>query len=398
MKKIGFFTLTSIQAGIYICVSAIMAGHILYRDVGFNGALTGILMGSFILWLLSLVFVKISVERPKVLIEIVQELFGERGAKICGLAMGISLVGWFAIQTEIMAVGINSVYSFIDKYLWIALFGAIVTLNVMKGMDLIGRLADFIVPILLIIMTIAAFRVYRPEVIIPDSNYSGTGIICIIAFSLAGVIDIPTYFCASKSAKDGYIATSIIYLLILPAMAGLGLIFACYSNQDDFVQGLLTLGTGSWQICVVAFILFAGWTTNNGNLYSASLAIKPLSSLKDNTRTFLLGIVGSTVAFTGLLENFIQALSIMGIVMAALGGAMISYFVSCNFKYKIPSFSKQYYYQAFIVFGTLLGAISEAGWLTISTFGFLDSFLYTSFFALFYEGAIRVVSTKYKNS
>lgn len=386
MKKIGFFTLTAIQAGIYICMSSIMAGHMIYKDVGMKGAFLGVIFGSFLLWLLSMIFVKLSLQRPIPLIDITQEYFGNQGAKICGFAMAISLVGWFALQTEIIAKSIYYIMPQLPKEFWIVVLSALVIVNVIKGMNWIGRVADFSVPFLLLIMIIAAFKLYDPTALIPDSEWSGRGILLVMALSLAGVIDIPTYFCVAKGSKDAFAAVSVIYLILLPAMAFLGILFGWLSRAQDFVTGLLGLGGPFWQCCLIIFIILAGWTTNNGNLYSASIALKPCTSLTHNKRILLAGIAGGLAALSGVIDRFVEVLSGMSIVLASLGAAILICFCAAQLKYIKQAENVRRFYVISIVIGSVIGIVSQFTSLKLTQFGFMDSFIATSLGLIVYEG------------
>ena len=59
--------------------------------------------------------------------------FGHAGSSLVGLAIGISLVGWFGIQSAVSAEGLVSLVGVLPAWAWSLLFGLAVTLVVLWG-------------------------------------------------------------------------------------------------------------------------------------------------------------------------------------------------------------------------------------------------------------------------
>lgn len=388
-QYLSFITLTTIQAGIYICISAIMAGYTLFTSVGFQGSIIGIIIGSIVLWLLGLVFARLAVIKRKVLIELVADYFGKSCSQICGVALCISLIGWFAIQLELMSTSINFIYPFIPIWLSNVLLGSLIVYNVAQGMKSIGKFADFTVPFLLLMIIYITFQVYNPAQELPTSLVTFKGIFLIIAFSIVGIIDAPTYFCASKSQKDAYIATTIVYLIILPFMAIAGIVIALFTNTDDFIKAIMILGGEKWQISVMLFIVLAGWTTNNGNLYSASIAANAIIKSSHIKRTWVLGSIGVLLSCIGVIANFYETLDAMNIIATSLGAAIINKFLLNKLNYIPLNNTDQKVYLSIIAFSIIVGFISHLKWLHLTDFSFMNSFYITSILVVFYEGIKR---------
>lgn len=397
MNTYNFFTLAAIQTGAYICVSAIMGGHILFTQFGFKGAILGLIFGSLILWIVGLILARLAWVRQKILVDLVQDYFGQRGAQICGLAFGVSCVGWFAIQLEMMSKGVNLVFPNIPVMVSNIVFGALITLNVLKGMKWMGKLADWSVPFLLFMMIYILVKAYDPSVSIPYSSWIQDGywggiispMSLTIALSIAGVIDTPTYFCVSRSEKDAYIAITIIYLVILPLIALIGLFLSIYAQTDDFVKTIMGLGGTQWQFFMMCFLVLAGWTTNNGNLYSASMAIESCLKRSYRQRTSLLGLMGGIFACLGVLENFCETLSAMSITVGSLGAALIGRFLWDKLIYIPVNYDNKKYYFLIIIMGTSIGFIGHFGYIIISGSGFMDAFVSTIFLTCLYEGGTK---------
>src|SRR5699024_12155914 len=79
--------------------------------------------------------------------------FGEIGASLVGLAIGISLIGWFGIQSAISAESLNTLMpGVMPMWLWSLLFGLAVTAIVAVGFVGMQWLANITVPLFLILV------------------------------------------------------------------------------------------------------------------------------------------------------------------------------------------------------------------------------------------------------
>ena len=390
MQKLNWKELTSIQAGIYICVPAVMAGHFLCHSFGFKGSLLSIICGSLILWAVGLAFAKMSVYHKMVLVNLVKLYFGSNGAKIGGVAFAVSLMGWFALQMEMMTTSITTIFPQIDGWFINLILSVLITVNVLCGMDGMKKISNLSVPFLICMMAYIIYRIYDPLKSIGPSSWDFLGIPMVISFSIAGIVDAPTYFCNSRSLKDSYIATSIVYLLLLPFMAFVGVFIASYSIENNFISAIHSIGGSGWGIAVSLFIVLAGWTTNNGNLYSASIAIAPCSdSLSFEKRSVMLGVLGFLMTFFHGLENLENFLCAICIVVGALGAALFARFSFYRFVYNPLSIKEQQFYQILMVIATILGIFAQLKILTLTGFGFLDSFLITLSCGFIYEWRMK---------
>lgn len=373
------------QTGVYLCISAIMSGHVLYSSYGFLGFWIGLIIGSIILFLCAAVFIEITMLHRKVLIEIVELYFGKTGAKFAGFSLGISLLGWFSIQHGIKADGLLMFFPNIPKNFLVIAMGTLMTLSVMKGMGYMSKFSNVTIPFVILIMIIAMSKVYKTGVPIPAMKANFTGIGFVISCALAGVIDIPTFFKDAATKKDAHTANAIVFLVILPFMAIVGGAFAFFGGATEFVPMLLSIGGPYWKIFCLLFILFAGWTTNNGNLYSATIAMEPCIKAGYAKRTAILGVIGTAIGCLPLGTSFEEILSITSITLAPLGGAIMARFLSKSMKYVELSNKEKARYICLMLIGTAIGIISHIGVIKIFGYGFIDGFLFVFISALIME-------------
>ena len=78
--------------------------------------------------------------------------FGHGGSSLIGLAIGISLIGWFGIQSAVSAQGLASLLGVFPVWAWSLIFGLAVTLIVLFGFHSMQWVANVTVPAFLVLV------------------------------------------------------------------------------------------------------------------------------------------------------------------------------------------------------------------------------------------------------
>src|SRR3954470_5116613 len=75
--------------------------------------------------------------------------FGHGGSAVIGLAIGISLIGWFGVQSGVSARGLSALIGGPPEWVWAIAFGLAVTAIVMLGFHSMAWTAYLTVPLFL---------------------------------------------------------------------------------------------------------------------------------------------------------------------------------------------------------------------------------------------------------
>src|SRR3954451_12971328 len=78
--------------------------------------------------------------------------FGHAGSALVGLAIGISLIGWFGIQSAVSAEGLVALVGGLPAWAWSLVFGLAVTLVVLWGFGSMQWVAYVTVPAFVILV------------------------------------------------------------------------------------------------------------------------------------------------------------------------------------------------------------------------------------------------------
>ena len=265
--------------------------------------------------------------------------FGEIGASLVGLAIGISLIGWFGIQSAISAQSLDVLMpGVMPIWSWSLIFGLAVTAIVSFGFVGMQWLANITVPLFLILVgwsVISELTKHSFGELLTSpapgptmSVWAGTGIVAGGLIVGAIITADMTRFNRSKAdvVKQTVVGVSLGEFVIglagvlLAHAAATGDIVAIVTSSIGFV-GLIIVITGTLKI-------------NDWNLYSSTLGLVNFIStafsknLHRVTTTIVLGVVGSILAAAGILSQFTGFLIILGVAFPPIAGIMVAeYFI-----------------------------------------------------------------------
>lgn len=383
----NWWQLSSVQIGGAICLPVIMTGQVLSQTYGFASSFAAVWAGNVILLLLGIVSVCMSLDIKKTTVETAADFFDKRGTRLFALALVFSLVCWFAIQTDMMALGMIDLLSLDGwgsggKMMINTVLGLIMTLACLYGIKGFRLLANITVPLLLFTLAYAFFTV-KPVASTPAYSFTLAGSSLVIAMSIGVVIDFPTYFRFARNRRDGIISVFLIFACALPLLEMLGIYLAQGVDEGSILDVLKRPEIPFWNVWIALFIILAGWTTNNLNLYSAAMSMQSIvKNVNDKSLMFVLGFAGTVLSYFDLLAHLEVVLDLMGIVIAAMGSVMIfRYAMTCMFVREIqPCYHPFNLYAWFIGIG--FGLMSIAGY-SLTSIPLIDAVAGAALGALF---------------
>ncbi len=370
----NWFELMSIQTGCVICVPMIMIGYSLGVNYGLFQALQAIFMGNLVLLPFGLTAVFMSIQFRESTSEIAARFLGSTGAKFLACTMMQALVGWFALQLVMVVQSVQELFLCLGYPLicsttfLLVMCGAFMIFSTLGGITALNTLADISLPILCFTLGYAVYSlIHNTSVTLPLSSVTNTGfagVSLVVASAIAAMVDAPTFYRFSRTKTDGFISMILICLLVNPAVLSVGAFLASYGAPESLGQALSAGGSVIWKAFVALFLIVAGWTTNNGNLYSAVVNSAPIFPVSERLRTCILGGSGLFLACLGIMDYFVTALEVMGMVVIVMGVAMSMLFIATGGR--TPGTFLQKGALVSIVCGIVIGGLNFMG-TTIAT-------------------------------
>ncbi|HAX91678.1 MAG TPA: hypothetical protein DCY07_05665 [Rhodospirillaceae bacterium] len=321
--------LTNVEVAVAVCVPVFMFGAMLGQSMDMMHLGAALLLGGLILSLLTGWSSYIGVKTRLSTALLVKGSFGETGAKFVWLVLALSLFGWFGVQTELFAKAflmlMKSSYPDVamNPTLVTIVAGLLMSSTAILGIKGVGKLAQLSIPLLLGAMIYALYEVIAEKGIAAWVDFTpaapmavGAAVAAIVGGYSVGIITMPDVnrFALNKkhAITAGVVSLGICYplLVLLTAMS------TALTGEADFMVLLMGLGMGSLTLVI---LMLATWTTNDVNLYAASLSLAPMfPKVPRPWLTAVSGLLGTLVATFGLFENMVGFFIILGVLTTPL--------------------------------------------------------------------------------
>lgn len=356
-----WWDLLAIQAGGTMCLPILCIGQLLCAQYGWKGALCAIFTGNALLLIMGLAMASLSTSSTLSTFGHVKEVFGPLFQKALGLLMLVSMLGWFAVQINLMvATTLGASPSPITSSLVMLAIGSCITLLMYMGCGAMRRMALISAPLLAIgLLCFFISNAEKPKDPLFFSLEWMSGVSLVIGAHIAVLVDLPTFFQHARSKRDGLTCIACLYACIVPLVEAGGVWLAETSGSQGLLQ-LLQPGAG---LLISSLFILSGWSANNANLYSAVEASVSMKLFERRTlATLLLGGMGTLLACMNPLQHMVPLLELIGVALGAMGAIMVTQYL-CGSEGSAPSTKLTCTSYGL---GVLLGALSN-GTFTTST-------------------------------
>lgn len=319
-------------------LSQFLLGATLGFGMSFRDALIALTLGAVLLDLVC-ILVGVIGSREGLTTSVVARWtgFGRGGSAILSLAIGISLIGWFGIQTAVAANGLESLIGGLPSWGWSIVFGMLVTLIAVSGFHSMAWTAYISVPAFMALVTWSVIGALseRDTGALFSSAPAGPqltiveGTTLVAGGFIVGAVIAPDMTRYNRSARD-VVKQTVVGFTLGEYVIGLAGVLLAHAARSQDVIFIITSSVG-WVGVLV--IILGTVKINDWNLYSAGLGFTNVFGLFGgavNRRvvTAVVGILGSLLAAGGLLTRFVDFLILLGVVFPPVAGIMAAeYFV-----------------------------------------------------------------------
>jgi len=371
----------------------------LVQGMGLSKAIIATVVGSLILSLMAVPAAVVGVRTRLSSYMIVEHTFGAVGAKFINFALGLFLLGWYAVTAELfgrtlfLAAGELGL-SDVPEAAFTVMSSLLVIITTIYGFKAIDRLALIAVPFLLsalaIVVALSLREVTFADLLVVEGGGMDlpTAISAVVGAAIVGVVLMPDLTRYGRTVGDCLVAsffgmgvgTALAYLL--------GMIPVLVWNELEPMTYMFLMGFGSIALVV---LVFATWTTNVINLYSTALAARasiPLGNYK--SVVVVGGVLGTTAALVGIASSLIEFLITLGLLVPPIAGVYLSnFFILRRTDFSAGSLENRPAFKVnALIAGVGTGVIST--WMyfnaySVTSIGALDSLFMSIIFYLILE-------------
>lgn len=269
---------------------------------------------------------------------ILQFSFGPTGAKLVNLLMAITLLGWFASTAELFGLALNDGIAeltgvTVGTSTAIIVSSIFMTATTIWGYSMVERFSILSVPLLAAFMVYVAYLAYSTadSGVYTQSPAEGSGQIVLMSITIGlaalTAVLMPDFTRYCPNDRQSIIASVVGIGITYPAVMTMAAVPAVATGEADFVTMMVGMGV---VFSALVVLIFATWSTNITNLYSATLTLATFVPKVPNWKITIAGAVIATIlAVTGVVEQFfIPFLLFLGFAsMPIIGVYVVDFFL-----------------------------------------------------------------------
>ncbi|WP_298497724.1 cytosine permease [uncultured Algibacter sp.] len=320
-------------AGTGLTLPILFLGSEVALSVGFKKALWAFGISTLVLTLMCMATTIIGNRSRLSTYMIMHFSFGRNGAKIMNFIFGITLLGWFSVALELLAIAVkdtafNTLAINLPEWPIIIVVGALIVITTIYGIKSLERLANFAVPVLTVFLSYVVYKALVgtsfQEIIdfVPKEPtmtlFEATSILVgsSILFPVL-MADFSRFIYNDKQSLIAVLGITIGFPIALLFSA----IPSIQTGEVDIIKVMENL-----DLVVPAFILLfvSTWIGNASNLYSTTLTFSTIKTGWTFKKTAIVsGVFGVFAALLGFSNYLFDFLNFLGILAPSISSIYI---------------------------------------------------------------------------
>ena len=346
-KSVTGWHIGLIYIGVGLTLPAFLTGAMVGQNLGFWHGILATLVAGLILSISGMLTGWVGGRVKLSTYYICQMAFGGMIGKLISLLLTLTVFGWFGVTVNFFAQAVESVIDlpFMTETLWSGLGGFLMMTTAIWGFKGLKKFTLIAVPLIIFMLIYVAYQ----SVLLPTANslfsFAGTqeqsfgAIVSILVGGwMVGVSLLPDLSRYAKTPAAGSFGGFLCFLPGLFLIMGLSMIPSISTGESDIIKTMLTLGVPT---LTALTIILASWSSNDNNLYAASLGLASIiPSVPKWVITLVAGIIGTVLGMLGILDKFITFLVFLGVFIPPVAGAYIMDYMLNQNNYTLKHLSR----------------------------------------------------------
>ncbi|ACS86965.1 purine-cytosine permease family protein [Musicola paradisiaca] len=338
--RLPFFNVALVHIGMLTALDQFMLGAVLGHSMSLGDAMLAIIIGSAIFGVVTVGLGYAGMQEGLSGSLLARWCgFGRLGSVFIGAIIAVSLLGWFGVQNAVFARSLNFALNDRLGFGWsAAISGTALTLLVAFGFRALKYTAKIAVPLFICIVGYISVMTLMGHDIreLINAGSSGepvtisAGATMVVGGCIVASLITPDMTRYSRTGKHVFWMTLMSIVVGEFIVNGLAIVIARALNTADVVT-IMAQSAGGVGLAVV---IFSTLRINDINLYSSALgianAVEGITGRKLNYRsiTLLIGLLGTLLSVIGILDRFVDFLTLLGVLFPPIIGVMlVDYYV-----------------------------------------------------------------------
>ena len=336
-ESVSGVAIAVIIIGVSITLPAFLVGTQLIGALGLADGALAIFVGGLLTACVGYLTMRVGTETRLSTYNIIRFCFGRAGSHIVNLILAITLLGWYGVTAALFGRALSQAVGdafglVVPSPVFTIAGGVLMVVTTIYGFRAIDRLSRIAVPLLAALLLYGIWKVMGGASVaelsaVPGQPNDGiasisAGISIVIGSFFVGVTLVPDLSRFARGPRDAITGSFLSYGLGFPLVLLLAGLPVLVSADTDLISSMTSLGLG---IPALVVMVFATWTTNINNLYSASLSMaRILPKVRDWVITLVSGVIGTVLALAGIMDHFVDFLILLGIIVPPIAGIYLA--------------------------------------------------------------------------
>lgn len=327
-ERRGWLSLSFVTAGLAIAMSTLYTGATLASMLSVQEAIIAILGGCVFLLVMAGLMGAIGANTGVTFSVLSRHAFGRDGSKLVGLVWAISLTGWYAYQCGFFGQTINIIFpeSALTQVTTATVWGGLLMMTTaiigFKALAVLSTIASPVIVLMCLWGTVLAFGQVGWSGLVAAAPANpqtlGVGITVVIGGWIVGAIMQPDVARYVVDGRQNWRACALAMVAFALATFA-GMVMTKAAGTETIMQAMVGLGMG---VASLFMVILAQWTSNDNNLYSASLGVANVGAVPKWRIAVVLGLVATAIAFFGVTDFFVPFLVFLGTFIPPIGGVV----------------------------------------------------------------------------
>lgn len=344
-----------------------------------------VVIGAIILALLASITICVGEKARLPTYGIVKYPFGEKGAIAINILLAISLFGWIAVTANMFGHSVHDVLAQqgleLPVPVYVVLGCVIFVVATAFGFELLGKVAQFAVPVIALMLIYCLYVAFHKQVDLParftDMN-TGVAVSTVVGTIIVLVATLPDFGSFVHDRTHALIGSVATFLIAYPLLYWAGATPSGLTGQSSLIASMAVFAA---VLPAALLLIFATVTGNAGNMFQGTLVVSTLFTRFPKWQiTVTLGILAAIVGSMDIMVWFIPFLLFLGIATPPVAGIYIADFWLYRrngYDESILATDPQIKILTFVawIIGSMVGFMTVRGVFTLTTIPSIDSIL-----------------------
>ena len=337
-KRKSLGSILVILLGYCISLSNFVTGATVGSQMSFSGTVWSIVVGNGILAFVAVMLGIIGAKSGKTTLVLARNFLGKRSSAIMSVLIALSAVNWIAVNANTFADMVLANFKWWPLPMWataiiVVALWAQSAIRGVKGLEIVSWLGAPAAVILAIASFIAIGNKAGFDTVVhyvPSTTQLtfATGSTSIVGAWIFGCIVTPDVTRYAKNGKHVAVSAPIAVYIGLAMIELVGAMTAQATGNASFVAATAALGLG---ILVFVCAIFCVWTTQDNNIYSASLALqnvfvdtKAEGKIKHAVLAIIVAAAAAIFAACGAVKYLLPIVKALSVLLPPIPAMMIA--------------------------------------------------------------------------